>query len=82
MMCGKVNVKTTRGFRIPHNVLEQESEAETIEELRRLFFVAITRAEKYLYISYPLMKNDGKLLEQSQFVEEVKQTLQLNSRAN
>ncbi len=31
--------KTNRGFRLPHNVLEQETESETIEELRRLFFV-------------------------------------------
>ncbi len=69
--------KVHRGFKMPHTVLEQESEAETTEELRRLFFVAITRAEKYLYISYPKMKNDGKLLEQSQFAEEIKQTLQL-----
>jgi DNA helicase-2/ATP-dependent DNA helicase PcrA len=69
--------KTGRGFRLPHNVLEQESEAETTEELRRLFFVAVTRAAKYLSISYPLMKNDGKLLEQSQFVEEMKQALGL-----
>ncbi|MEO8403829.1 MAG: ATP-dependent DNA helicase [Chitinophagaceae bacterium] len=67
--------KTNRGFRIPHNVLEQENEAETTEELRRLFFVAITRAEKYLYISYPRMKNDGKLLEPSQFVEEIREPL-------
>lgn len=29
--------KTNRGFKIPHNVLEQETEAETAEELRRLF---------------------------------------------
>lgn len=69
--------KNNRGFRLPPNVLEQESEAETTEELRRLFFVAVTRAEKYLNISYPQMKNDGKLLEQSQFVEEIKQTLGL-----
>jgi DNA helicase II / ATP-dependent DNA helicase PcrA len=69
--------KNNRGFKIPHNVLEQENEAETAEELRRLFFVAVTRAEKYLYMSYPKMKNDGKLLEPSQFLEEVKQTLQI-----
>ncbi|MEO7393608.1 MAG: 3'-5' exonuclease, partial [Chitinophagaceae bacterium] len=69
--------KVNRGFRVPHNVLEQESEAETTEELRRLFFVAVTRAEKYLFISYPQMKNDGKLLEPSQFVEEVRQPLNL-----
>lgn len=69
--------KVNRGFRVPHNVLEQESEAETTEELRRLFFVAVTRAEKYLFISYPQMKNDGKLLEPSQFVEELRQPLDL-----
>lgn len=69
--------KTNRGFRLPHNIFEQESEAETAEELRRLFFVAVTRAEKYLFISWPQMKNDGKLLEPSQFVEEIKQTLNI-----
>ncbi|KAI9449336.1 UvrD/REP helicase [Russula earlei] len=67
--------KTNRGFRLPPNVFEQETEAEATEELRRLFFVAVTRAEKYLYISYPQMKNDGKLLEPSQFVEELRQPL-------
>lgn len=69
--------KANRGFRLPHNVLEQESEAETEEELRRLFFVAVTRAEKHLYISWPQMKNDGKLLEPSQFVEEFRQPLHI-----
>lgn len=71
--------KNNRGFRLPHNVLEQETEAETTEELRRLFFVSVTRAEKYLFISYPQMKNDGKLLEPSQFVEEIRETLRLEA---
>jgi DNA helicase II / ATP-dependent DNA helicase PcrA len=70
--------KINRGFRLPHTVLEQENEAETTEELRRLFFVAITRAEKYLFISYPQMKNDGKPLEPSQFTEEIRQPLNIN----
>jgi DNA helicase-2/ATP-dependent DNA helicase PcrA len=69
--------KSNRGFKLPPNVFEQETEAETTEELRRLFFVAVSRAEKYLYISYPAMKNDGKLLEPSQFVEEIKAPLDL-----
>jgi len=69
--------KVSRGFRLPHNVLEQENEAETTEELRRLFFVAVTRAEKYLFISYPQMKNDGKLLEPSRFTEELRQPLDI-----
>jgi DNA helicase-2/ATP-dependent DNA helicase PcrA len=69
--------KSNRGFRLPPNVFEQETESETTEELRRLFFVASTRAEKHLYISYAVMKNDGKLLEPSQFVEEMQQPLDL-----
>lgn len=69
--------KNNRGFKLPHNVLEQEAESETIEELRRLFFVAVTRAEKYLYISWPKMKNDGKLMEPSQFIEELREPLQI-----
>jgi DNA helicase II / ATP-dependent DNA helicase PcrA len=69
--------KTNRGFKLPHNVFEQETESETTEELRRLFFVAVTRAEKYLFISYPQMRNDGKLLEPSQFVEEIREPLNL-----
>jgi DNA helicase-2/ATP-dependent DNA helicase PcrA len=71
--------KNNRGFRLPHNVVEQESEAETTEELRRLFFVSVTRAEKYLFISYPQMKNDGKLLEPSQLVEEFRGALHLEA---
>ena len=67
--------KMNRGFRLPFNVFEQESEAEVVEELRRLFFVAVTRAEKHLYISYPQMKNDGKLMEPSQFIEELRQPM-------
>lgn len=62
-----------RGFRLPPNVFEQETEAERTEELRRLFYVSVTRAKKHLFISYPQMKNDGSALEASQFVEEIKQ---------
>ena len=39
---GKRN--TNRGFRLPPNVFELESEAEMVEEQRRLFFVEIGRA--------------------------------------
>ena len=67
-----------RGFRLPPTVFEAESEAEAVEELRRLFFVSITRAEKHLYISYPKKKHNGSLLEPSQFFEEVKRSLHLD----
>jgi DNA helicase-2/ATP-dependent DNA helicase PcrA len=41
------------------------------EVARRLFFVAVTRAKKYLHISYAAHKNDGKPLQESIFVSEV-----------
>lgn len=67
----------TRGFRLPPNVFELETEAEILEEQRRLFFVSVTRAEKHLYISYPKMNNEGKELVPSQFVEEIRLPLNL-----
>jgi len=41
------------------------------EELRRLFYVALTRAEQHLFISYSRYKNDGKDLEPSMFIAEI-----------
>jgi DNA helicase-2/ATP-dependent DNA helicase PcrA len=66
-----------KGFRLPSTVFEEESDAEAVEELRRLFFVSVTRAKKHLYISYPKVKHNGNLIEPSQFFEEVKRTLSL-----
>ncbi|MFM7672427.1 MAG: ATP-dependent helicase [Bacteroidota bacterium] len=66
-----------RGFRLPPTVFEEETDTEAVEELRRLFFVSITRAKKHLYISYPKLKHNGHLLEPSQFFEEVKRTMDL-----
>ena len=47
------------------------------EELRRLFYVAITRAEKHLYISYSKFSNEAKGLEPSVFIAEIQETHQL-----
>ncbi len=43
------------------------------EELRRLFYVALTRAEKHLNISYAKFRNDGKELEPSMFIAEIQE---------
>lgn len=43
------------------------------EELRRLFYVALTRAEKSLDISFAKFKNDGKEMEPSMFIAEILQ---------
>jgi DNA helicase-2/ATP-dependent DNA helicase PcrA len=44
-----------------------------IEELRRLFYVGLTRAQKYLFLSYSRFKNDGKEMEPSMFIAEIRQ---------
>ncbi len=63
--------KASQGFRLPPNVFSKETPEEKEEELRRLFFVAATRAEQYLFISYPCFTNEGKALEPSRFIAEM-----------
>ncbi|MBC8173033.1 MAG: ATP-dependent helicase, partial [Chitinophagales bacterium] len=46
-------------------------DTNAVESLRRLFYVAMTRAKEHLYISYSTHKDDGKETEPSQFVSEV-----------
>ncbi|MGL6021595.1 MAG: UvrD-helicase domain-containing protein, partial [Chitinophagaceae bacterium] len=61
-------------FTLPDNIYiqKQQEEHDNVEEERRLFFVGITRAEKYLYISYA-KKNDMKDISPSQFVTEIEE---------
>src|SRR5690606_24185098 len=47
------------------------------EELRRLFYVALTRAKRKLTISYAKFKPDGKEMEPSMFIAEITEQLQL-----
>ncbi len=41
------------------------------DDERRLFYVALTRARKGVYISYPAAREDGRELFPSQFIEEI-----------
>ncbi len=61
------------GYTLPDTVLTSLENADDKEELRRLFYVAITRAKKYLQVSYALNKSDGKVAEPSQFIIELVQ---------
>ncbi len=63
--------KGNGGYKLPPNVFEKETAQESEEELRRLFFVAATRAEKYLYITFPNNSNEGKSFEASRFIAEM-----------
>lgn len=63
--------KPSQGFKLPPNVFSKETPEEKEEELRRLFFVAATRAEQHLYLTYPRFNSEGKELEPSRFLSEM-----------
>jgi DNA helicase-2/ATP-dependent DNA helicase PcrA len=48
-----------------------QTAANDEEELRRLFYVALTRAEQHLIISFSKYRNDGRELEPSMFIAEI-----------
>ena len=68
---------SSKGYKIPPNVFLTISNAKDNEELRRLFYVAITRAEQHLFISYSKFKTDGKEIEPSMFIAEIQETFKL-----
>ena len=59
------------GYSLPDTVINSLEHADDKEELRRLFYVAITRAKQFLNISYSQYKGDGKEAEPSQFIIEL-----------
>jgi DNA helicase-2/ATP-dependent DNA helicase PcrA len=59
------------GYKLPETIFTSQPSSKDDEELRRLFYVALTRAEQHLYISYSKFKNDGKELEPSMFIAEI-----------
>ncbi len=63
---------SSRGYSLPDTLFLSNEEVDKDEEQRRLFYVALTRAEKYLTISYAKYKEDGKEMEASMFIEELK----------
>jgi DNA helicase-2/ATP-dependent DNA helicase PcrA len=65
------------GYKLPDTMFTSQATANDEEELRRLFYVALTRAEQHLFISYSKFKNDGKELEPSMFIAEIQDEHQL-----
>jgi DNA helicase II / ATP-dependent DNA helicase PcrA len=59
------------GYKFPDTMFSSQPISSDEEELRRLVYVALTRAEKHLYISYAKFKNDGKEMEPSMFIAEI-----------
>jgi DNA helicase-2/ATP-dependent DNA helicase PcrA len=70
-----------KGFTLPDTLFLSNTSSSDLEELRRLFYVALTRAAKHLTISYANFKEDGKELEPSVFLEEIKAMHTLNEHS-
>ena len=61
------------GYAFPDTLFTSLPKSKEEEELRRLFYVAITRAERHLDISYSRYKSDGKEQEPSMFIAEIQE---------
>lgn len=61
----------TEGYKLPDTLFSSLPSGSAEEELRRLFYVALTRAEKHLHISYTKLRPDGKDAEHSMFIAEI-----------
>lgn len=64
-----------KGFSLPDTLtmtadVTQDVE-NSVEVARRLFYVAMTRAKKYLYVSYSKQDNKSKPLEATMFIDEI-----------
>jgi len=56
---------------LSRTAMKKESDSERIEEERRLFYVALTRAKKNLYLSRSMTNEEGKPLPGSRFLLEM-----------
>lgn len=79
--CNKHRWEGKRGggsgnFKLPETLTSSNPENK-IEEERRLFFVAMTRAKRVLYMSYAAQSLEEKELEVSQFISEMLEEYQL-----
>lgn len=61
------------GYKLPDTIFNTLSQQSEEEELRRLFYVALTRAKIGLSVSYSQYKMDGRDLEPSMFIEEIQE---------
>ena len=60
-----------RNYKLPDNLVNNSTKASDLEESRRLFYVAITRAKTHLHISYPAKDDKDKEQIKSTFITEL-----------
>lgn len=60
-----------RNYKLPDNLVNNSTKASDLEESRRLFYVAVTRAKTHLYVSYPLKDDKDKEQIRSTFITEL-----------
>ena len=65
------------GYSLPDTMFTTQPKNKEEEELRRLFYVALTRSETHLQISYSLFKDDNRNLEPSMFIAEIRDKIEL-----
>lgn len=58
-------------FNLPDTVFKEATKQAQIEETRRLFFVAITRAAKFLQISFPANNEKSKPVQHALYIAEI-----------
>jgi len=75
--CWEKKRKPFSGFSFPDTLFATQARGNDTEELRRLFYVALTRARRHLFISYSAYTNEGKQLEPSMFLAEIQEVHQL-----
>ncbi len=74
--------KLIEKIKLPNTIIgdglqdREEKDESQMEEDRRLFFVALTRAKKHLFLSSPRIQ-DGKMKIISEFIEEVKSDIEM-----
>lgn len=67
-------------FKFPDNLHTSVGDGDDAEEGRRLFYVALTRAKKQLVVSYAVASMDGKKMECSRFVDELRTSQDIEVR--
>ena len=60
-----------RNYKLPDNLVNNSTKASDLEESRRLFYVAVTRAKTHLHVSYPLKDDKDKEQIKSTFITEL-----------